>query len=80
MTLRGRMGRGMMNQMGRLYRGRMELIDHIFVSNFLVTGTGVTDVTTVNAAAGMPSIEDDPNARHGKPSSDHAAVVATFDF
>lgn len=73
-------GPRMMNQMGRLYRGRMELIGHIFVSNFLVTGTGVTDVTTVNAAAGMPSIEDDPNARHGKPSSDHAAVVATFDF
>ena len=64
----------------RLYRGRMELIDHIFVSNFLVTGTRVLEVTTVTAAAGMPSIEDDPNARQGKPGSDHAAVIATFDF
>ena len=64
----------------RLYRGRMELIDHIFVSNFLVTGTRITDVTTVTAAAGMPSIEDDPDARQGKPGSDHAAVIATFDF
>ena len=26
---------------------------------------------------GMPSIEDDPHARQGKPGSDHAAVVAT---
>jgi len=64
----------------RLYRGRMELIDHIFVSNFLVTGTRISDVTTVTAAAGMPSIEDDPDARQGKPGSDHAAVIATFDF
>lgn len=34
----------------------------------------------VTAAAGMPSIEDDPDARQGKPGSDHAAVIATFDF
>ena len=58
----------------------MELIDHIFVSHFLVTGTRTTDVTTVTAPQGMPSIEDDPNARIGKPGSDHAALVATFDF
>jgi hypothetical protein len=58
----------------------MDLIDHIFVSNFLFTGTGTTDVTTVTAAAATPSIEDDPNARQGEPGSDHAAVVATFDF
>ena len=64
----------------RLYRGRMELIDHIFVSHFLVSGTRTTDVTTVVAAPGMPSIEDNPNERQGQPGSDHAAVVATFDF
>lgn len=64
----------------RLYRGRMELIDHIFVSHFLVTGTRTTDVTTVVAAPGMPSLDDDPTARQGEPGSDHAAVVATFDF
>jgi len=64
----------------RLYRGRLELIDHIFVSHFLVTGTRTVDVTTVTAPQGMPSIDDDPNARIGKPGSDHAAVVATFDF
>ena len=58
----------------------MELIDHIFVSRYLVTGTRTTDVTTVVAAPGMPSIEDNPNARQDKPGSDHAAAVATFDF
>ena len=52
--------------------------NHIFVSNYL--GTGITDITTVTAAPGMPSIEDDPNARQGKPGSDHAAIVITFDF
>ena len=64
----------------RLYRGRLELIDHVFVSHFLVTGTRTVDVTTVTAPQGMPSIDDDPNARIGKPGSDHAALVATFDF
>jgi predicted extracellular nuclease len=64
----------------RLYRGRMELIDHVFVSHFLVTETRTTDVTTVVAAPGMPSIEDNPAARVGEPGSDHAAVVATFEF
>jgi endonuclease/exonuclease/phosphatase family metal-dependent hydrolase len=64
----------------RPYRGRMELIDHIFVSHFLITDTRTTDVETVVAAPGMPSIDDNPNARIGEPGSDHAAVVASFDF
>jgi endonuclease/exonuclease/phosphatase family metal-dependent hydrolase len=64
----------------RLYRGRMELIDHIFVSHFLVTNTRTTDVTTVVAEPGMPSIDDNPTSRQGEPGSDHAAVIATFDF
>jgi hypothetical protein len=51
-----------------------------FVSHFLVTETRTTDVTTVVAAPGMPSIEDNPTARVGEPGSDHAAVVATFQF
>ena len=51
----------------RIYRGRMELIDHIFVSHFIVTGTRTVEVTTATAPQGMPSIEDDPNARIGKP-------------
>ena len=64
----------------RLYRGRMELIDHIFVSHFLVTGTRTAEVTTVTAEGGIPSIDDNPNDRIGEPGSDHAAVTATFDF
>jgi endonuclease/exonuclease/phosphatase family metal-dependent hydrolase len=64
----------------RLYRGRMELIDHIFVSHFLVSDTRITEVTTVTAPQGMPSVDDNPNERIGEPGSDHAAVVATFDF
>ena len=64
----------------RLYRGLLELIDHIFVSHFLVTGTRITEVTTVTAEAGIPSIDDNPNERIGEPGSDHAAIIATFDF
>jgi hypothetical protein len=64
----------------RLYRGRTELIEHIFVSHFLVSGTRITDVTTFAAEERMPSIDDNPNDRIGEPGSDHAAVVATFDF
>ena len=64
----------------RIYRGRMELIDHIFVSHYLVPGTRTTDVTTIAAAPGIPSIEDNPDEQKGRLGSDHAAVVATFDF
>lgn len=64
----------------RLYRGRRELLDHIFVSHFLVSGSRIMEVTTVTAETGMPSIEDDPDVRVGEPGSDHAAVVATMDF
>ena len=60
--------------------GGPELIDHIFASNFLVTNDRVTAVTTMMAEGAIPSIEDDPTARRGAPGSDHAAVVATFDF
>jgi hypothetical protein len=34
----------------------------------------------VTAEQGMPSIDDNPNDRIDEPGSDHAAVVATFDF
>ena len=67
-------------RLSRLYRGRMELIDHVFVSHFLVTGTRTVEVTTITAPQGMPSIDDDPKERIGKAGSDHAAIVATFEF
>jgi hypothetical protein len=61
----------------RVYRGRPELIVHIFVSHFLAGRT--TAITTASAEGALPSIEDNPNARRGTPGSDHAAVIATFD-
>lgn len=64
----------------RVYRGRQELIDHIFVSNFLVANNRTTAVTTAAAEVPLPSIADDPTARRGKPGSDHSAVIATFDL
>jgi endonuclease/exonuclease/phosphatase family metal-dependent hydrolase len=62
----------------RVYRGRPELIDHIFVSHWLAGRT--IAVTTAMAEGALPSIEDNPNARRGKPGSDHAAVIATFNL
>jgi endonuclease/exonuclease/phosphatase family metal-dependent hydrolase len=62
----------------RVYRGGPELIDHIFASHFLAGRT--TAVTTAIAEGVLPSIEDNPNARRGKPGSDHGAVIATFDL
>jgi endonuclease/exonuclease/phosphatase family metal-dependent hydrolase len=64
----------------RVYHGRRELIDHVFVSHFLTTGGRTTAVSTVMAVGALPSIADDPTARRGEPGSDHAAVVATFDL
>jgi hypothetical protein len=39
-----------------------------------VTGTRTVELTRATAPQGMPSIGDDPNARQGKPGSDHANV------
>ena len=43
----------------RKYRGRNELIDHIFVSHALV-GKIAQDHVTTDAAGPTPSIDDDP--------------------
>jgi endonuclease/exonuclease/phosphatase family metal-dependent hydrolase len=59
----------------RKYRGRGELIDHIFVSRALLDP--LPKVWTVIDQP-LPSITDDPSTREGKPGSDHAPVVATF--
>lgn len=63
----------------RKYRGRGELIDHIFASQVLVNPDNLPTVRTVMSGASLPNMEDDPNARRNEPGSDHAAVVATFD-
>jgi len=62
----------------RIYRGRRELIDHIFASHQLLDPE--PRVSTAIAAPGeLPSITDDPQEQRGKPGSDHSAVIAEFD-
>ena len=62
----------------RKYRGRKELIDHIFVSHALV-GKIAQDHVTTDAAGPTPSIDDDPTKRRGAPGSDHRPVLASID-
>lgn len=61
----------------RIYRGRKELIDQIFVSRALLER-----VTSVRAVIDrpLPSIIDDPNLRRDARDSDHAPVVAILDL
>ena len=61
----------------RKYRGRKELIDHIFVSHALV-GKIAQDHVTTDAAGPTPSIDDDPTKRRGAPGSDHRPVLASI--
>jgi endonuclease/exonuclease/phosphatase family metal-dependent hydrolase len=62
----------------RIYRGRGELIDHIFASHRLVNPDNIAAVQIV-AAGPLPSITDDPTP-HTPAPSDQAAVVATFNL
>jgi predicted extracellular nuclease len=67
----------------RMYQGNPELIDHIFVSEELLPGSPrklpVVD-SYIEAIDSLPSINDNPGLRHGKPGSDHLPIVATFDL
>lgn len=60
----------------RVYRGRGELIDHVFASHRLVNPSNIPTVEIV-AATPLPSMGNDPTVPTFAPS-DHAAVVATF--
>jgi predicted extracellular nuclease len=60
----------------RIYRGRGELIDHVFASHRLVRPDNIPAVEIV-AASSLPSVTDDPTPQTTGPS-DHAAIVATF--
>jgi hypothetical protein len=60
----------------RIYRGRGEVIDHVFTSHRLVNPDNIPAVEIV-AASPLPSMTDDPTAQTAAPS-DHAAVVATL--
>jgi endonuclease/exonuclease/phosphatase family metal-dependent hydrolase len=62
----------------RIYRGRGELIDHIFATHRVVNPDNIPAVEIV-AATPLPSMDDDPSPRSPAPS-DHAAVIARFDI
>lgn len=62
----------------RVYRGRGELIDHIFVSHELVYDVVAGGVTTEWAAAATPSITEVPTLRQGESGSDHRPVLAVI--
>lgn len=61
----------------RVYKGRGELIDHIFVSHRL---KGQVRSVRSLVDRGLPSVGDDPAARRDAEDSDHAPIVATFDL
>jgi endonuclease/exonuclease/phosphatase family metal-dependent hydrolase len=60
----------------RIYRGRRELIDHIFVSRALVIPLPAVDTGDIRP----PSITELPSARRDDAGSDHAPVVARFEL
>jgi predicted extracellular nuclease len=62
----------------RVYRGRGELIDHIFASHRLVNPDNFPQTHTALTADPLPSVDDRPTDRRNEPGSDHAAVVATL--
>jgi endonuclease/exonuclease/phosphatase family metal-dependent hydrolase len=62
----------------RIFRGRREVIDHIFASHVLAATK--PKVTTAMAAGRLRSISEDPTDQVGRPGSDHAAVVAGFEL
>jgi endonuclease/exonuclease/phosphatase family metal-dependent hydrolase len=64
----------------RRYRGRDELIDHIFVSKALVDHVVDGGVTTdaAEVIGPTPSVNDDPQERRNSPGSDHRPVLAVI--
>lgn len=62
----------------RRFKGRGELIDHIFASHRLVNPDNQPVARTVMSSDHLPSITEMPSERTADPGSDHAAVVARF--
>ena len=62
----------------RRFKGRGELIDHIFASHRLVNPANLPLAQTALATSELPSVGDTPSERGQDPASDHAAVVATI--
>jgi hypothetical protein len=67
-------------RVSRVFKGRGELIDHLFASHRLVNPANLPTVATIRSVEALPSIGDDPSGRRNQPGSDHAAVVATFNL
>jgi hypothetical protein len=61
----------------RIYRGRGELIDHIFASRALLDPLPAAH-TAYPVGVDMPSVTEEPGELRNLPDSDHAAIVATF--
>ncbi len=67
----------------RIYQNNKELIDHIFVSQELLPGEPrkLPEVDSyIDVMDALPSVNDDPSLRRGKPGSDHAPIIAIFDL
>jgi endonuclease/exonuclease/phosphatase family metal-dependent hydrolase len=62
----------------RIYKGRLELVDHILGSHRLVNPDNLPTTGTVCSPDPLPSLGDQPHRRRNEPGSDHAAVYATF--
>jgi endonuclease/exonuclease/phosphatase family metal-dependent hydrolase len=62
----------------RVYRGRPELIDHVFGTHRLVNPDNLPTVGTVCNPDPLPSVGDEPQRRRNEPGSDHAALYAAF--
>jgi endonuclease/exonuclease/phosphatase family metal-dependent hydrolase len=65
----------------RIENGHKELIDHILVSQEMLPGTP-RRVPGVDSYVDdpLPSVTNNPTERRGKPGSDHAPVMATFEI
>jgi endonuclease/exonuclease/phosphatase family metal-dependent hydrolase len=62
----------------RVYKGRLELIDHVLGTHRLVNPDNVPTAGTVCTPDPLPSMGDQPHRRRNEPGSDHAALYATF--
>jgi endonuclease/exonuclease/phosphatase family metal-dependent hydrolase len=65
----------------RIENGHKEMIDHILVSQEMLPGTP-RRVPGVDSYVDdpLPSVTNNPTERRGKPGSDHAPVMATFEI
>ena len=64
----------------RKYKGRGEIIDHIFASHRLINPDNMPQARTIMNPDPLPNMGDYPDQRQNEPGSDHAAVVATFEI